>query len=101
MNIDYEIFGVALLPIIVGLVEIIKQFNLPKRFVPIVAIVISEIVAIVFLSDGYTEIKKAVIIGLQMGLASTGLYAGVKHTFMYNKNHKTNENELKKNEIEK
>lgn len=74
---NYEIYGIALIPIITGLVQIIKQFNIPNKYMPIVSIIIAEIISITFLSNG--DYKKAALIGLQMGLASTGLYSGTKN----------------------
>lgn len=73
---DYEIYGIALLPIIIGLVQIIKAFNIPDKFVPVVSIVIGEIICCFFLIDG--SVKQAVLMGLQMGLAAVGLHSGVK-----------------------
>lgn len=73
---DIEIYEIALLPIIIGLVEIAKQFKIPAKYTPLVSIAIAEMISIVFVADG--DYKKAVLVGLQLGLAAVGLYSGVK-----------------------
>lgn len=79
MLFNYEVYGVALLPIIIGLVEIVKQFNIPKKYMPIISIVIAEAISLLFLMNGDTDYQKAILIGLQMGLAAVGLHSGVKN----------------------
>lgn len=72
---DIEVYEIALMPIIVGLVEVIKQFNIPSKYVPIVALVLGIIFGIVFVSDG--DILQGVLVGISMGLGAVGLYSGV------------------------
>lgn len=76
---DFEVYGIALLPIIIGLVQVVKQFNIPNKYMPIVSIVIAEIISLFFIMNGDGDYRKAILIGLQLGLAAVGLHSGYKH----------------------
>lgn len=82
---DYEVYGIALLPIIIGLVQLVKGFRIPNKYMPIVSIIIAEAISIFFMMNGDTDYKKAILVGLQLGLAATGLYSGVKNITQKNK----------------
>lgn len=59
MLFNYEVYGVALLHIIIGLVEIVKQFNILKKYMPIISIVIAEAISLLFLMNGDTDLSKS------------------------------------------
>jgi hypothetical protein len=77
-----EIAGVAMVPLIVGLVEVVKGLGLDRRWAPALAVGLG-----LTLSLGYraalgvpagAEWAQAVLSGLVMGLAATGLYSGTR-----------------------
>lgn len=72
-----EIYGVAIIPVIVGLIEVAKRAGLPKRFSPILAIALGILAGIVYLESG--SIKEGVLKGIAIGLASVGLYSGTRN----------------------
>lgn len=74
MNYDYK--GIAIIPIITVLVDLIKKAGLPNRFAPLTSILLGLIFGIVFENDG--DIKNAIITGLIMGMSASGLYSGGK-----------------------
>jgi len=69
-----------LVPLTIGLVEVIKNIGIPKRFIPLVAIFIGIIFAILGNIGG--DIIANVITGLGIGLASVGLFDFGKKTIL-------------------
>lgn len=64
------------IPVIVGVVQVIKNLGLPIRLVPLSAIILGIIVS-AFLGGTLFSI---VMSGLIVGLSSAGLYSGGKTT---------------------
>ncbi len=75
---DFTAGGIALIPVIVGLVEIVKRLGLNDKFAPLVSLVFGVVAGIVYLSPG--NVQMGVLQGIVMGLAAVGLYSGVKNT---------------------
>jgi len=76
MNMEYA--GIALIPLIIGLAEVIKKIGLNSKFIPLVNLILGLIAGIIFLNPG--DIKAGIIQGLFIGLSASGLYSGVKNT---------------------
>lgn len=74
MNYDYK--GIAIIPIITILVDVIKRAGLPKNFAPLASIVLGVIFGLIFENNG--DIKNGIITGLIMGMSASGLYSGGK-----------------------
>jgi hypothetical protein len=74
MNYDYN--GIALIPIITILVDVIKKAGLPSNFAPLVSLVLGVVFGFIFDSSG--DIKSAIVTGLIMGMSASGLYSGGK-----------------------
>ncbi|MBK5242613.1 hypothetical protein [Clostridium sp.] len=74
MNYDYK--GIALIPLITMLIEVIKKAGLPNRFAPLASIIIGVGFGLIFENSG--DIKNAIITGLIMGMSASGLYSGGK-----------------------
>lgn len=71
---DNEYIGLILIPILVGLLQAIKQAAfINDKFVPIISIVLGVVLGIVF--TGF-EIKEGIIAGLFIGLSAVGLFSG-------------------------
>ncbi|MGH4118858.1 hypothetical protein [Clostridium sp.] len=73
---DYDYKGIALIPIITILVDVIKKAGLPKNFAPLASLILGVIAGLVFENNG--DIKNAIITGLIMGMSASGLYSGGK-----------------------
>lgn len=71
-----EITSIIIISIITGINEIIKQFNVNKKYIPITSLFIGIILTLI--SFGVST--NNVIIGIINGLSSCGLYSGVKNT---------------------
>lgn len=73
-----EIYNVAIIPLIVGLVELAKKLGLPDKFAAVLSAVLGVVIGLVYVAPD--DPAKAVLVGLSMGLAASGLYSGVKNT---------------------
>ncbi|MHA6250904.1 hypothetical protein [Oceanobacillus sp. CAU 1775] len=78
----FEIYGVALIPLIIGLVQLIKTTGLNKKYLPFISLVFGLVGGIFFLYPG--DIRAGIIVGLMLGLSASGLYSGTKNTLEKN-----------------
>jgi hypothetical protein len=73
-----QIYDVAIIPLIVGVVELLKQLGLPTKFAGAIAAVLGIVIGIVYVAPA--NIAEGLLVGLSLGLAAAGLYSGVKNT---------------------
>ena len=69
-----EIGEAIVIPVILGIVEIAKQFGLPSKYATLVSLLLG--VGITILMVDFT--KDSVLMGIVFGLSSSGLYSGSK-----------------------
>lgn len=62
---------VAIPPIIVGLVELLKRIGVPDKFLPLADLIIGIGIGIVYLPG---DLKMSVLYGVMAGLSAGGLY---------------------------
>ncbi|GIN39750.1 MULTISPECIES: hypothetical protein [Heyndrickxia] len=72
----FQIYDVALIPLIAGLVELAKRAGLPIKYSPYVAIILGLLLSFFYLTD---NIKEGIIVGLMLGLSASGLYSSSKN----------------------
>jgi hypothetical protein len=73
------LFGVAILPAIVGLTQVAKDTGLPSRFAPLIAVVFGVLAALAqTLASTHPWIPNAAA-GIALGLAACGLYDTAKN----------------------
>ncbi|UTI42091.1 hypothetical protein [Niallia sp. RD1] len=70
-----EMYDVAIIPLILALVELLKRVGFPVKYTPVVALVLGVGFGLVYI-DG--DIKQSIIVGLMLGLSASGLYSGTK-----------------------
>ncbi|WP_347548834.1 hypothetical protein ABFG93_15010 [Pseudalkalibacillus hwajinpoensis] len=75
---DLTVYGIALLPVIIGVVHLFKMFGFPARFLPLLSIGIGIVMSYIYVEP--ENLKKAFLIGLWLGLCATGMHSGFKHT---------------------
>jgi len=75
---EFQVYGLALIPLLIAIIAVFTNLGLPKKFAPVVSVVLGIVVGIIYLAPG--DIKQGVIIGLALGLSSVGLYSGTKNT---------------------
>ncbi|PAV27833.1 hypothetical protein CIL05_19995 [Virgibacillus profundi] len=73
----FTVYDAALIPLIVGLVEVLKRSGLPKRLLPIAALLFGVAAGIFYVFPN--DLKSGIIAGIVMGLSASGLYSGSKN----------------------
>jgi len=73
-----EVYDVAIIPLIVGIVELCKQIGLPNKFAAVLSAILGVVIGLVYVAP--ENPPKAILVGLSMGLSASGLYSGVKNT---------------------
>ncbi|MFD1444341.1 hypothetical protein [Thermoactinomyces vulgaris] len=66
----------ALIPIILGVCEVLKQLGLPNRWAPLASLALGVVAGVFFLPGNILE---GVLQGLVLGLSASGLYSGPKN----------------------
>lgn len=75
---EFSAYDIALVPLIVIIVEVIKQVaKVPSRWLPLVNIVLGQIAAFVYVAPD--DPKYAVLAGLVMAFSAMGLWSGAKN----------------------
>ena len=67
-------FGVGFVPLVIGLVEVGKRAGLPTRFAPL----LSLFLGVVLMLAVSVDVIQSVLLGLAVGLSSSGIYSGVR-----------------------
>lgn len=83
----YEIYDIALVPLIMALVQLVKLVGLKAKYSPFVAILLGIVFGVFYLSS---ELKEGILIGLVLGLSASGLYSGSKNLMENDKNKRKN-----------
>ncbi|TLS38581.1 hypothetical protein FCL54_05380 [Pseudalkalibacillus caeni] len=73
-----SVYGVALLPVIIGLVQLARIFGMSSRLSPVLSIVVGIVLSLIYVAPG--DFKKSFLVGLWLGLCATGLHSGFKNT---------------------
>lgn len=72
-----EYAGIAIIPLLIGLLEVIKKLGVNEKYMPIFSVVLGIVIGLVFLSS---NVKEGIILGIYVGLSAVGLYSGAKNT---------------------
>jgi hypothetical protein len=70
------LFGILIVPAIVGLVEVAKDVGLPSKMAPAAAVLFGILAALAALYQTRWPWIQAVTIGVALGLSAVGLYSG-------------------------
>ncbi len=76
---EFQAYDVALVPLIVSLVSVLRVAGLPARWLPLTAILLGLTAGFVYMAPD--DPKQAVLAGVVMGTAAIGAYSGCKNTF--------------------
>jgi len=71
-----EIYDVVLIPLIIGMVELLKMYGMKKRLLPPIALLFGIVGGIFYVYP--EDIKAGILVGVMMGLSASGLYSGGK-----------------------
>jgi len=72
------IYDVAIVPLIVGVVELLKKVGLPSKFAAVASAALGIAIGLLYVSPD--DPAKGALVGLSLGLAASGLYSGAKNT---------------------
>ncbi len=75
---DFSVYGMAIVPIILAMVELLKKIGVPKKLSPLMAVALGILSGFYYLAPG--EPKKAIFLGIVSGLSAIGLWSGTKNT---------------------
>jgi L-cystine uptake protein TcyP (sodium:dicarboxylate symporter family) len=73
---EITIYEIALIPLISGLVEVLKQVGVPNKYCALLSICFGVSFGMVYIEP--TDMKKGILMGLMLGLSASGLYSGTK-----------------------
>lgn len=73
-----EYAGIAIVPLLIGVLEVFKKVGLKEKFIPICSLVLGIGVGISLADTG--DILSGIVQGLFIGLSAVGLYSGTKST---------------------
>ncbi|SMO53100.1 hypothetical protein [Melghirimyces algeriensis] len=75
---DQHVYGVALVPLIMGVVELTKLWGVSSKWAALLSVLLGLTAGLTLVSpDSWI---RGTIVGLAMGLSASGLYSGVKNT---------------------
>ncbi len=75
-----SIYGVALVPVLIGLNELLKKAGVPARFIPLTSLAMGYFFSFYYLAPG--DFKRALLLGTILGLSAVGLFSGARATFV-------------------
>jgi hypothetical protein len=76
---EFNAYGIGLIPVIVILVEVIKMsLNVPARIIPLITIALGLVAAFVYVAPG--DPKQSVLVGLVLAFSAMGMWSGAKST---------------------
>lgn len=78
----FEVYDVVLIPLIIGLVQVLKTLGLNKKFLPLASIIFGIAGGVFYLYPD--DLKGGIIVGIMLGLSASGLYSGTKNSFEKN-----------------
>lgn len=78
---ESQVYDIMLVPIVLGVVEVLKNVGLPKRFCPLVALILGVLIGVFYL--GEIDIKQGILKGVYLGLSAVGMYSGTKNLIMH------------------
>ncbi|MBA4536726.1 hypothetical protein H1Z61_06090 [Bacillus aquiflavi] len=71
----FQLYDVALIPLIMGIVELFKRGGLPGKYSPFVAVIFGLLFGMFYLG---VSLKEGFVVGLMLGLSASGLYSGTR-----------------------
>lgn len=72
-----SVYNVAIIPLILGVVELFKKLGLPTKFCALLSAILGVAVGVIYVAPG--NILEGILVGLSLGLAASGLYSGAKN----------------------
>ncbi len=82
------LYGVAVVPAVIGLTQIAKTAGLPTQFSPIIAVLLGILAGLAEMYGTQWPIIQTIVVGVGLGLSSVGLYSAgsTAYTHVANRN---------------
>lgn len=71
-----EVQDAVLIPIIIGIVQLLKVTGIQKRLLPISSLILGILAGIFYVNP--QDIRSGILVGVMMGLSASGMYSGGK-----------------------
>lgn len=71
-------YDIVILPVIVGIVQVLKNLGLSSQWAPIASVILGLIGGFFYVAPG--DVLQSILSGLALGLAAVGLWSGPKTT---------------------
>jgi hypothetical protein len=75
---ETSIYGLSLVPIVIGLVQVFRGFGVPTQFLPLTSIFLGILLGVIYVAPD--DWKKGILVGIWVGLGATGMHSGIKNT---------------------
>ncbi len=72
------LFGITVVPAIIGLVQVAKIAGVPGRAAPLVAVILGVLAGVAELYSQQLPWIQAAVVGISLGLSAVGLYSGTQ-----------------------
>ena len=72
------VYDVALIPLIVAVVQMLKVVGLPVKFAALAAVGLGILLGVVYIAP--QDILQGLLVGASVGLSASGLYSSTKNT---------------------
>lgn len=73
-----EYAGIAIIPLLIGILEIFKKLGVNQKIIPVISLIIGVGLGIALFAAG--DLKSGIVQGIYIGLSAVGLYSGTKNT---------------------
>lgn len=78
MTDQFEAYGIALIPVVLGLVELLKRLGLPSKWAPVASLALGLVAGFFYMAPG--KPAEAILDGIAVGLGAVGLWSGSRST---------------------
>ena len=75
---EFQGYDVMLVPIVIGLVHVLRIAGVKSRYLPISAVLLGVVLGFVYLAPD--DPRKAILSGVVVGLSAIGMWSGVRNT---------------------
>ncbi|WP_027724615.1 hypothetical protein [Tuberibacillus calidus] len=75
---NFNLQDIALIPALVGVIQLLNLTGLPKKLSPIISLILGILIGIFYVSPG--DLKTGILSGVVLCLSSLGLYSGAKNS---------------------
>lgn len=73
---DFEVYDVMVVPLIMGLVAVAKRMGAPDKALPALSLAAGLVIGVTYFAQG--DARQGALMGTMFGLAASGLYSGGK-----------------------